>query len=59
MSTTPVPIADISSMKMMLYVAYVNTKKTNELDKKGSWDSKACEGHWSDEVHAKLLKIDK
>lgn len=57
--TKPVLIADAASVDAHLYVAYVNTKKQEEVKKKGSWDDASLAGHWTDEVYSAIEKISK
>ena len=57
--TKPVMIADAVSMGAQLYVAYVNTKKQEEVKNKGSWDDAAVAGHWTDDVYRAIEKIEK
>ncbi len=58
-STKPVMIADVQSMGAQLFVAYVNTKKQDEVKSAGSWDEESVQGHWTDAVYSAIEKVSK
>ena len=42
-----------------MFVAYVNTKKQDEVKSAGSWDAESVQGHWTDAVYSAIEKISK
>ncbi len=46
-------------MGAQLFVAYVNTKKQDEVKSAGSWDEESAQGHWTDAVYSAIEKVSK